>query len=85
MPPFLALSASAIVLSMQDTSPDAARAQAEAHRRMGPARRFKAACQMSDSFRRIAMNRIRAQNPGLSDPQCRAQLVWELYGVRINL
>lgn len=52
---------------------------------MGPVRRFKAACQMSDSFRRIALERIRTQHPEFSEAQCRAQLVWELYRVRIDL
>jgi hypothetical protein len=76
-PAFLLLS------GMFDTTPEAARVQAEAHRRMGPAARFRVARDMSESFRRVALERIRAQHPELSDAQCRSQLVWELYGVRI--
>lgn len=56
-----------------DNSPDAARAQGEAHRRMGPARRFKAASEMSDSLRRVAVARIRTQHAEFSEAQCRAQ------------
>jgi hypothetical protein len=67
---------------MLDTAPEAARAQAEAHRRMGAAQRFRVACQMSETFRRVALDRIRKQNPTLSEEQCRAELVWELYSVR---
>lgn len=66
-----------------DTTPEAARVQAEAHRRMGPAARFRIARDMSESFRRVALARIHRQHPELSDAQCRAHLVWELYGVRI--
>jgi hypothetical protein len=68
---------------MLDTSPEAARAQVEAHRRMGPARRFRMACEMSEFFRRVALERIRLQHPDFSDAQCRAQLIWELYHVRL--
>jgi len=68
---------------MLDTSPEAARAQAEAHRRMGAAQRFRVACQMSDAFRRVALDRIGKQHPTYSEEQCRAELVWELYRVRL--
>jgi hypothetical protein len=77
--------AGATIIIMLDTSPEAARAQGEAHRRMGPSQRFKAACQMSDAFRRVALERICAQHPGFSEAQCRAHLVWELYRVRIDV
>ena len=69
---------------MLDTSPEAARIQAEVHRRMGPARRFRTACQMSDAFRRVALQRIRGQHPDYSELDCRNELIWELYGVRVG-
>jgi len=50
---------------------------------MGPAGRFRAAVEMSEAFRRVALDRIRKQHPTYSDAECRAQLVWELYRVRI--
>lgn len=68
---------------MLDTAPDAARAQAEAHRKMGSVARFRAACQMSEAFRRIALERIGKQHPDFTEIECRAQLVWELYRVRV--
>lgn len=68
---------------MLDTSPEAARAQAEAHRRMGPARRFRTACAMSEAFRRVALQRVRQQHPELSEQGCKRQLVFELYGIRL--
>jgi hypothetical protein len=66
-----------------ETSPEAARAQAEAYRRMGPARRFRAACDMSDAFRRVSLQRIREQHPEFSERECKRQLVFELYGIRL--
>lgn len=68
---------------MLDTAPEAARAQAEAHRRMGAAQRFRVACQMSETFRRMALDRIGKKYPTFSETQCRAELVWELYRVRL--
>lgn len=70
-------------LGVLDTTQEAARVQAEVHRRMGPERRFRIACDMSESFRRVALERIRRQHPEFSDTQCRMQLVWELHGVRV--
>ena len=58
--------------------------QAEVHRRMGPQRRLRAACEMSDTFRRVTLRRIREQHPEYSASDCRDQLVWELYGIRIG-
>lgn len=68
---------------MLDTTPEAARAQAEAHRRMGPARRFRMACDMSNAFRRVALQRVKEQHPELSEQACKKQLVFELYGIRL--
>ncbi len=39
---------------------------------------------MSDAFRRVALARIREQYPEYSERDCVAQLVWELYGIRIG-
>ena len=65
-----------------DTSEEAAQAQDEALRRLGPAGRFRLACQMSETVREFARARIRAQHPEFNDAQVRDQLIWELYGVR---
>lgn len=65
-----------------DTSREAAHAQAMAYRRMGPSRRFRSACEMSETFRRVAVDRIRREHPEYTEVECRNQLIWELYGIR---
>jgi hypothetical protein len=67
---------------MLDTSPEAATAQVEALRRLGPSRRFHVAADMSDAVREMARARISAQHPEFDDLAVQDQLVWELYGVR---
>lgn len=67
---------------MRDTSPEAAAAQAEVLRRLGPERRFLIACDMSDTVRDLARSRIAVQNPTFDRRAIDEQLVWELYGVR---
>jgi len=67
---------------VDDTSTEAARAQAEALRRLGPAKRFLVACDMSEMVRDLARSRIAKQHPGFDDRAIQAQLIWELYGVR---
>lgn len=52
------------------------------HRRMPGVRKLLLACEMSDSVRTLAAARIKAQHPEFDDSQVRAQLTWELYGVR---
>jgi hypothetical protein len=63
-----------------DTSAEAARAQAEVIRKLGPPGRIRLACQMSETVREFARARIRAQNPELNAAQIRDLLIWELYG-----
>jgi hypothetical protein len=65
-----------------DTSREAARVQAEAHRRMGASRRLELAFRMSSFVRALAEARIRAKNPGYDPTEVRDRLIWELYGVR---
>ncbi len=67
-----------------DTSPEAARIQADVHRQRGPVRRFRAACQMSDAFRRVALQRNPQPAPEYSELDFRNELIWELYGVRVE-
>lgn len=67
---------------MDDTTREAARMQALAHRRMGPARRLAMALRMSEGVREMARARIRRQHPALDEVAVREQLIWELYGVR---
>src|SRR6187402_3831243 len=49
---------------VDDTSTEAALAQAEALRRLGPAKRFLVACDMSEMVRDLARSRIAKQHPG---------------------
>jgi hypothetical protein len=65
-----------------DTSAEAARIQAEAQRKLGPARRLRIALEMSAATHELVLARIRAKNPELSPREARERLVWELYGVR---
>jgi hypothetical protein len=67
---------------MHDTSPEAARIQAEIHRRLGGPRKILIACQMSDAIREIARARIRTQHPDFDEARVQDELVWELYGFR---
>ena len=65
-----------------DTTAEAARIQAEIHRRMGPAGRLALAGRLSVAVRRLALSRLRATHPGMSESQLRDLLIQELYGVR---
>lgn len=67
---------------MHDTTPEAARIQAEVHRKMGAARRFELACKMTDEIRSITRQRIRARQPAYSEREVTDELIWELYGFR---
>jgi len=67
---------------MRDTSPDAAKAQADAYRKMSGAQRVMVACEMSEAVRAMARSRIRALHPEYDDTAVRDELTWELYGVR---
>lgn len=69
---------------MQDTSPEAAKIQADVHRHLGGERKVLIACSMIDSVREMARSRIRAQYPKFDEAAVRDQLTWELYGVRIE-
>lgn len=69
---------------MLDTSREAARVQAEVHRRLGPDRRVEIALELSEALRELACDRIRAQFPELDEIGVRNRLVWELYGVRLE-
>jgi|ETNmetMinimDraft_15_1059895.scaffolds.fasta_scaffold17675_2 hypothetical protein len=57
-----------------DTSPEAARAQILAYRRMGPARRALMGLQMSDDARRLSEAGIRARHPSYSQGEVRHAL-----------
>lgn len=67
---------------MRDTAPEAARVQADVHRRMGSAERVRIACEMSDEVRAVARAGIRARHPELDDEAVEDRLLWELYGFR---
>jgi len=57
-----------------DTSPDAARAQILAYRRMGHSRRALMGLRMSDEARRLSEAGIRTRHPSYSDDEVRHAL-----------
>lgn len=67
---------------VRDTTPEAARVQAEIYARMSGARRLLIACRMSDAVRSMARARIKLQHPDYDDRAVQDELIWELYGVR---
>ena len=67
---------------MLDTSPEAARIQAAVHRKLGAARRFEIACEMSDAVRSITRGRIEAKHPEYDEVAVQDEFLWELYGFR---
>lgn len=67
-----------------DTTTEAARIQAEIHKRMGPAGRLALAGRLSVTVRQLALSRLRAVHPEKSEVQIRALLIRELYGVRLT-
>lgn len=69
-------------MERRDTTEEAARIQTEIHRRMGPAGRLALAGRLSVMVRRLALSRLRATHPDLSEGQIRDLLIRELYGVR---
>ena len=68
----------------RDTTPEAARIQADVQRRLGPARRLDIAFAMSEAVRTMVRERLHARHPEWDEPQLRAALIEELYGVRIG-
>jgi len=69
---------------MQDTSPEAARIQAEVQRNLGGARRAQIALEMSVLTRDTVRNRIRSRHPEFTDREIMRALVLELYGIRLD-
>jgi hypothetical protein len=67
---------------VNDTSSEAARAQAGVYRAMPGVRKLLMACKMSESVRSLALSRIRSQHPEFDEHAVHDQLTWELYGVR---
>jgi hypothetical protein len=65
-----------------DTTPEAARVQADIIRSLGPEGRFRLACQMSGMVRDLARARIRGVHPDWTDDQILDALLLELYGFR---
>ena len=72
----------ATLSSVNDTTEDAAKVQAEVHRKLGGPRRVLIACQMSDVVRSLAHARIKACHPEFDDTAICDELTWELYGIR---
>jgi hypothetical protein len=67
---------------MRDTSPEADAIQIAVLRRMSGARRLLLACQLSDSTRSLALARLRARHPGLSQRELVKRLLRELFPLR---
>jgi hypothetical protein len=66
-----------------DTSPEAARVQAEVHRRLTAAQKLEIACQLSAFVRAFLYERIRDKNPNLDHRGVIRELIWQLYGIRV--
>jgi hypothetical protein len=62
---------------MRDTRPDAAAVQREAIRRMAPADRVRAVCELSDSLRAVALDALRRRHPDESMLELVARLAGE--------
>ena len=65
-----------------DTSPDALRVQIQVQRQMGGSRRFRLACEMSQTMRQMARSRIASRCPGLDERGILDEMMRELYGFR---
>lgn len=65
---------------LRDTADEAARAQREAWRRMGPSRRLELAMRMSDDVRQIAIDGELARHPGISRAEALARVVRRTLG-----
>jgi hypothetical protein len=68
----------------RDTTPEAARIQADVQRQLGPARRLDIAFEMSETVRSMVRERLHAQHPEWNEPQLRMALIKEFYDVRIG-
>lgn len=66
-----------------DTSPEAARVQAEILAGMRPDERMRIAFELSEGARRMARAGLRHRNPGLSDEELVSRLVELCYGVEL--
>lgn len=62
-----------------DTTPETARFQDEAYRRIGEAGRLRAALELSDLTHQFALAGIKQRNPGMSDADARRELASMLY------
>jgi hypothetical protein len=60
------------------------RVHTEVQRKLGGYERFRTACMMSQTMRDMALSRIRAAHPELSEQGVRDQLLFEWYGFRRN-
>jgi hypothetical protein len=65
-----------------DTSPRALRVQTQVQRRMGGSRRFRLACEMSQTMRQMARSRITSRRPDLDERGILDEMMRELYGFR---
>ena len=65
-----------------DTTPEAARVQADIIRSLGPEGRLRVAVQMSGMVRDLARARIRGLHPDWTHAQILDALLLELYGFR---
>lgn len=68
---------------MFDTTPEAARIQAEVQRNLGAAQRMQTALEMSMLARNVVRDRIRARHPEYTEPEIIRALVLELYDIRL--
>jgi hypothetical protein len=67
-----------------DTSPQAAHQHTLSQRRLGARGRFLTTCRMSETLQRLALERIKRQDPDLDERGAMARLLLERYGYSVE-
>lgn len=66
----------------RDTSSEARRLQDRVHARLGPEARLQMAFELSESVRRIRLEGLLAENPGVTEPELVRRFIQEVHGIR---
>lgn len=72
-----------LVPVLRDTTKEAAQAQVEAWRRLGPAKTAEMALSFSDEIRAQRLELLKRKRPSLSDAACVRLLIRELHGLDV--
>ncbi|MEM1028419.1 MAG: hypothetical protein AAGJ38_10080 [Planctomycetota bacterium] len=70
---------------MTDTSPEAQAVLTNIYRKMTPEQKIHRVAELSQRARNLALSRIRAAHPDFTEQQVIAQLVEELYGIKLPI